>query len=126
MTTRKLTERQRQALEAVEAAHAAGTGLSAYARASGLDPRRLHDAVTGLRKRGMLPATTRPRKRKNGFVAVQVVSTPTRLPAVPRPTAREGMVCRLVHACGFVIECGEWPPPAWLAAVTAERRDAAP
>ena len=125
MTTATLTEKQRRGMEAFEGARRAGVTLSSYAKAQGLVVREVHDAVAQLRKRGVLPATTRPRKRKNGFVAVQVVSTGTRLPAVPWPTAREGMVCRLVHAGGFVIECGEWPPPAWLAAVLAERRDAA-
>src|SRR5256885_15106264 len=30
-----------------------------------------------------------------------------------------GMVCRLVCEHGWVIECGEWPPPGWLSAGVA-------
>ena len=41
------------------------------------------------------------------------------------PAARSGMVCRLVCAQGWAIECGEWPPPSWLSAVLPGRRDAA-
>ena len=101
--------------------------LSGYARANGLNVRQLHDAVTGLRKRGLVPPTDtpRPRRRKSGFVAVQVVDSPTQLTQVARPMPRSGTVCRLAYASGFVIECGEWPPPLWLSAVLAERRDAA-
>ena len=125
MTTATLTEKQRRGTEAFEDSRRAGVTLSSYAKAQGLAVREVHDAVAQLRRRGVLPATTRPRKRKSGFVAVQVVSTATRLAAVSRPALRDGMVCRLVHAGGLVIECCEWPPPAWLLAVLAERRDAA-
>jgi len=40
-------------------------------------------------------------------------------------SVRSGMVCRLVHAAGFVIECGEWPPAAWLLSLASGQRDAA-
>jgi len=49
-------------------------------------------------------------------------------PAVASEVARaagSGMVCRLVCAQGWAIECGEWPPPSWLSAVLPGRRDAA-
>ena len=120
MTRSKLTEMQRTALQAVDAARAAGLGLSAYARANGLSARRLHDSVTGLRRRGLLPPTSTPRPRhaNAAFVAVDVVS--------PRPALlRSGMVCRLIHRSGLVIECGEWPPTSWLSSLIAERAGAA-
>ena len=72
MTTATLTEKQRRAMDARQAAQAAGIGLSAYARAQGLNPRELHDAVAALRRRGLLPASERPRPRKSRFVAVRV------------------------------------------------------
>lgn len=122
MATRKLSERQQRALEAVSAASAVGMGISAYARANGLDPRWLHDAVNGLRKRGLLPATSRPRPRRSkpAFVAVNVVSARPAISASPRG----GLVCRLIHGSGLVVECGEWPPAAWLARLMSDRRDA--
>jgi hypothetical protein len=49
---------------------------------------------------------------------VRVVDTP--------PTPRTGMICRVLHASGLVIECGEWPPAGWLLSLSAGRRDAAP
>ena len=121
---RILTDKQRAAIDAFQAARAAGVGLSAYARANGLNVRQLHDAVTGLRKRGLVPATERRRGGKSAFVAVKMVSSLSRAADVAR-SPRVGMVCRLVHAAGFVIECGEWPPAAWLLSLSAERRDAA-
>ena len=120
MTRKTLTDKQRSALEAVDAARSAGLGLGAYARANGLNARQIYDAVTGLRKRGLLPptATPRPRRPKAAFVAVNVMSAQPTMP-------RSGMVCRLLHCSGLVIECGEWPPAGWLSSMIAERAGAA-
>jgi hypothetical protein len=121
---RELTELQRKAMSALQAARTAGVGLSAYARANGMNVRQLHDAVTGLRKRGLIPATKRARRGSGAFVAVKVVDSPSRGLEVAR-LPRGGMVCRLVHVAGFVIECGEWPPAPWLLSLGAGQRDAA-
>ena len=121
---RELTERLRAALEAVSAARAASMGITAYANAHGLNARQLHDAIITLRRRGLLPPTERPRPRKGAFVAVRVARTALAEPAM-RSTPRTGMVCRLIHAGGIVIECGEWPPAAWLLSLTTGHRDAA-
>ncbi len=117
----ELTQKQRLAMEAFEGAQRAGVGLSDYAKAKGLVVRQVYDAVALLRKRGVLPPTAHPRKRKSNFVAVRVRSSPVE----PSVSVRTGLVCRLVHASGWRLECGEWPPPAWLAAVCSECRDAA-
>lgn len=121
--TKDLTDTQRTAMAALQAAQASGTGLSAYARAHGLSARQLHDSVAALRRRGVLPPTDRPRPRKRPFVAVRVV-TPRASPAITS-APRTGMVCRLIHAGGLVIECGEWSPAAWLMSLTSGYRDAA-
>lgn len=113
---KRLTDKQRVALEAVEAAKAAGLGLNAYARTKGLNVRQIYDAMAGLRRHGLVPPTSAPRLRrpKDAFVAVDVVSGRP-------PHSRSGMVCRLIHPSGLVIECGEWPPTMWLSSVMAER-----
>jgi hypothetical protein len=113
---KRLTDKQRIALSAVEAAKAAGLGLNAYAQANGLNVRQIYDAMSALRKHGLLPPTSTPRQRgrKAAFVAVDVVSGRP-------PPSRAGMVCRLIHPSGLVIECGEWPPAMWLSAMMAER-----
>ena len=120
MAEKKLTDMQRSALRAVEGARTAGLGLSEYARRNGLNARQIHDAATGLRKRGVLPPTSTAKRRrpKPAFMAVDVLRT------VP-VAGRTGMVCRLIHRSGLIIECGEWPPAAWLAAMIAERTGAA-
>jgi len=115
--TETLTRRQQVAVEALEAARQAGMTLSDYAKAHGLEVRPVYDAIAALRRRGAVPGTDRPRKRKSKFVAVRVTSSPA--------AVRSGMVCRLVCEHGWVIECGEWPPPSWLSAVLPGRRDAA-
>jgi len=122
--TATLTDKQRVAMDALQGARAAGLGLSAYARAHGLNARQLHDSVVALRRRGVLPPTARPRPRKDAFVAVRVVNTPPSPSMRPSPP-RTGMVCRVIHAAGLVIECGEWPPTAWLLSLASGSRDAA-
>jgi hypothetical protein len=126
MTTAKLTEKQRRGMEAFEAARKAGVPLSEYAKSQGLEARELYDAIARLRKGGLLPATERPHRDRRAFVAVKVVRSAPRNMDAARVAPRGGMVCRLVHAGGFVIECGEWPPPTWIAALRRECRDAAP
>ena len=125
--TETLTRRQQVAVEALQAARQAGMTLSDYAKAHGLEVRPVYDAIAALRRRGALPGTDRPRKRrsKSRFVAVRVTSSPTPVTQIAR-AVRSGPVCRLVCAQGWAIECGEWPPPSWLSAVLPGRRDAAP
>lgn len=115
-----LTQKQREAVEALEGARRAGVPLSDYAKSRGLELRPVYDAIAMLRRRGALPPASRPRKRKSRFVAVRVTSSPA-----PVAAARGGLVCRLVRSDGCAIECGEWPEPQWVAAVLAGWKDAA-
>jgi hypothetical protein len=118
-----LTEKQRTAMAAAEAARTAGLTLIAYCRGQGLNVREVYDAIAALRRSGVLPRAQKSRRRKGEFVAVRVVKTRQPSPAMmPRGN---GMLCRLVHASGLVIECGEWPPTGWLVSLTSGLRDAA-
>jgi len=122
--TEILTEKQRVAKEALEGARRAGVPLSDYAKAKGLELRPVYDAIAALRRRGALAGTDRPRKRKSRFVAVRVTSSSAPVAEIARET-RSGLVCRLVCAQGWAIECGEWPAPSWVSAVLSGRGDAA-
>ena len=117
-----LTQKQREAVDALEGARRAGVALSDYAKSKGLELRPVYDAIATLRRRGALPPTHRPhkRKRKSRFVAVRVTSSP-----VPMAAVRGGLVCRLVRSDGCANECGEWPEPKWVAAVLTGQKDAA-
>ena len=121
---RDLTPMQRTAMDALQAARTSGLGISAYAKAHGLNARQVHDSIAALRRRGVLPPTDRPRRRKAAFVAVRVVNVTRSSPTSTSPP-RSGMVCRLVHANGLVLECGDWPPAAWLMTLMSGRGDAA-
>jgi len=122
MTTATFTEKQRQAIEAMEGARSQGVALSKYAKAHGLIIRELYDAIACLRRKGLLPKPMR--KAKSKFVAVRVMAPSEPAQAVPvRPTS--GVLCRIVCPRGAMIECIQWPPPAWLAAFTAGPADVA-
>lgn len=114
MTT--MTEKQQAAVEAREGARREGVTLVAYARAKGLVIRELYDSLAGLRRKGLLPRAVR--KPRNKFVAVRV--------AAEAPPRSNGMaVCRIVSREGYVIECAQWPPAAWLATLARSAADAA-
>lgn len=127
MTTREMTAKQRTAVEALEAARAAGVSLVEHARANGLLVRELYDAIAALRRRGALPPAgpSRPRVRRrpaDRFLPVHVVSSTTIATTAP---PRGAAVCRLVHPDGTALECAQWPPLEWLSALWSGGRDAA-
>jgi hypothetical protein len=103
----ELTQRQRWWLSHVRRASASGETLKAYAQHHGISVSGLYDAHSRFSRQGRLdgnvPAPTTP--LDTAFVPVRVESA--------RP------VCRLQHASGWVIECEEWPAPAWLRALVS-------
>src|ERR1700730_12427440 len=97
MTTATFTEKQRQAIEAMEGARGEGLALSQYAEAHGLVIRELYDAIACIRRKGLLPKPMR--KTRSKFVAVRVVAPSEPLPALPaRPAS--GVLCRIVCSHG--------------------------
>lgn len=122
MDRSELTAKQRQALQCVEGARAAGMALSDYAASRRLPVRQVYDALVPLRKKGFLPRSAG--SAQSPFVAVRVLSTSTQTPTPS--TGGPRVVCRIAQGGGPVIECAEWPPPAWLAALLGAKLDAAP
>src|SRR5665213_939160 len=121
MSTAGLTDKQRQALEHVEHARGQGMKLSDYAQAHGVSARAIYDGLAALRRKGVLPRG-RP-SSKSRFVAVRVA--PGAVPATPvvHAGSRNAMLCRVLIGGSTVIECAEWPPVVWLAALSG-RTDA--
>ena len=117
----KLTAKQRWALEHREGSRREGLTLSAYAGVHGLSVREIYDALAALRRKGVLPRPVPGAKSR--FVAVRV--QPEARPTVPTMT-RSAMICRVLIGSTAVLECGEWPPVAWLTALLTGRADAAP
>jgi hypothetical protein len=123
MAAEKFTEKQRVAMEALEGARHEGVALSRYAKARGLVIREVYDSIACLRRQGLLPKPAK--KAKSTFLAVQVAAP--QLPAVARAHSVIGgdVLCRIVCSKGAMIECTQWPPPSWVAALAAECVDAA-
>jgi hypothetical protein len=117
-----LTEKQQRALEHVQRARSAGVSLSDYARAHGVEVRPIYDSMVALRKKGMLSAPAPG--TESAFVAVRVRSS-SEASVPPTPTSSGGnLICRL-RIGEAMIECAEWPPAGWLAALLSLRADAA-
>src|SRR2546421_13001146 len=106
--TETLTRRQQVAVEALQATRQAGMTLSDYAKTHGLEVRPVYDAIAALRRRGALPGTDQPRKRKSKFVAVRVTSSSAPV-TEGAPAWRSGLACRVGGAQGWAIGGGEWP-----------------
>ena len=116
----ELTAGERRYLEHVERARNRGLVLSDYCRSIGLNPFALYSMRRQLRRKGKLPpapaisvnkAQRRPQVRQpSALVAVRVAQ-----PTVATVSEGTGMMCRLRHASGWVIECGSWPPAGWIA-----------
>jgi hypothetical protein len=120
MTT--FTEKQRQAIEAIEGARNEGVAMSKYATSHGLIIRGLYDAIACLRRKGLLPKPTR--KAKSRFVTVRMVAPSEPAQAAPAgPTS--AVLCRILCPRRPMIECIQWPPPAWLATLSAGHADVA-
>jgi hypothetical protein len=120
-----LTAKQQRALEHVERARGAGMKLSDYARAEGVEVRPIYDSMAALRKKGMLAA--RAPRTQSAFVSVRVRRDSTVPAPAPAPSSTTGgkLICRL-RLGAATIECAEWPPASWLAALVSVRADAAP
>jgi hypothetical protein len=121
--TATMTDMQRRALEAMEAARSQGLSLTEYAREQGLVVRELYDALAALRRRGVLPKSGR--KARSKFVAVRVAQPVSVAMPATQLSDGSGVLCRIVHARGHVIECTQWPPPSWVAALSSGSADAA-
>jgi hypothetical protein len=116
MSTSMMTEKQRVALEAFQAAEREGKTLSDYAKARGLPIRELYDGLSCLRRKGALPRSGR--KPRGKFVAVRVAEQPA-------ASVSGAAVCRIVSRWGLAIECAQWPPASWLASLARSAADAA-
>jgi hypothetical protein len=118
-TAIEMTERQRRAMEALEGARSEGLTLSEYAKRRDLPLRELYDAIAALRRKGVLakPVTKRA---KSKFVTVHMVERAS----APMNMSASVALCRIVQR-GCVIECLQWPPPNWLAAMGTGSADAA-
>lgn len=128
----ELTGGERRYLEHERRAREKGLALSQYCRSIGLSAYSLYSMRRQMREKGILvpaePATKRSAGAAQGqpagatavarrFVAVRV-GEPAAAPSSPA-----GMVCRLRHASGWLIECGAWPPASWLGEIMREAGD---
>jgi hypothetical protein len=125
---RNLTPRERRYLEHVRSAEERGISLVAYCKERDLNPRALYSTRRDMVHKGMLPRVRAPkgapkkrdrRKKSSGKFAAVRVATPT-LSA----RADSGVLCRVRHPSGCVLELGEWPEAAWMSKVLQGGGDA--
>lgn len=121
--TAMMTDKQRQAVAAMEAARSQGCSLTQYAQPNGLDVQRIYAILTMLRRRGLLPKSER--QRRSAFVAVRVQPTLPSQTTSSTGSQEFNAVYRIVRRHGDVIECSQWPEPRRVVALSAGSTDAA-
>ncbi len=109
----ELTLGERRYLERVREAQSEGVSLRDYYLAHGLSLRMLSRVQRQLSDKGMVPPPSGAVVEActtGKLIEVRVGDCVGRagLPAT-------GAVCRLCHPSGWVIECGVWPEPVWIA-----------
>lgn len=112
----ELSERERRYLEHVQRAKSRGQSLAQYCREAEISVHTLYGIRHQMRRRG-LPhgeAGAPDAGPRGGFLPVRLTATP----------ASAGIVCRLRHPSGWVIECASWPAADWMAELI-EAHDAA-
>jgi hypothetical protein len=104
MATETLTERERQTIEHLRHAQELGSSLTDYAQAFSLNVSDICACKAQLQRKGLWPVKNAD-GTKPELLAVRVSSR----------TPSEAIVCCLKAPSGWVIECGAWPEPAWIA-----------
>jgi hypothetical protein len=114
----KATRRDKGLIAHVRLAEARRVPLTQYCQENGVNVQSMYNLRSLLaRKEAGGRQTPAPKRRKpvTPFVAVRVAA-----PVAPAATA-----CRL-QVKGWVIECADLPPPAWLAGLMAGDTHAVP
>jgi hypothetical protein len=120
-TQSELTGPEQQYLEHLGVAQSRGMTLAQYCRAQGLRPQSLYGISHRLARKGFLGHREQGAKKPvpaGKFLAVRVAAA-----AAPAPA---GMVCRLRHPNGWVVECANWPQASWMSQLVIGGSDAAP
>ena len=115
----ELTLGELRYLERVREAQSEGVSLKDYYLAHGLSLRMLSRVQGQLTDKGIAPppSTAVAEAGKPGkLIEVRVADAVGR---VGFPAA--GVVCRLRHPSGWLIECGVWPDPRWLCSLMEVR-----
>jgi hypothetical protein len=100
MNAKPLSNRQ-EIIEHLDRATELGVSLKDYADAYDVNLKNLTDARAMIDKPKPAPLSV------EDFVKVEVARTPP----------CQGVVCSLSHPAGWTLQCNEWPPTAWLAAL---------
>ena len=109
----ELTLGEQRYLERAREAEKEGTSLHLYYRTHGLSLNMLYKVRRQLVAKGIIaPPAGAPvsAERPTKLVEVRVAQA---MGKIEIPAASS--VCRLRHPSGWIIECGMWPEPRWLA-----------
>ena len=85
-----------------------------------------HLAAQGVGATGLYSRGARVSKRVAPIPATSTADEPTEFVPVRIEPAPRGLLCRITHGDGPVVEFIEWPEAAWLAALLSESPSTTP
>ena len=110
----KLTDRERECVKHIRQARERGMSFAEYCRSAGLKANEWHGVRHGMVKKNLLPPgpgakrkSARSPRKPVGFIPVRVESSGGAGPSI-------GMLCRVRHPSGCIIECASWPELNWM------------
>jgi len=105
----KLTDRERECLKHIRQARERGMSFAEYCCSAGRKANEWHGVRHGMVKKKLLPPgsgarpkSVRSRRKPVGFIPVRVESSSGIGSSI-------GMLCRVRHPSGCIIECASWP-----------------
>ena len=112
MTSDELSERELRVLEHLQKAKELEVTVAEYARGFGVDAGELYRIRQKLVRRGAIEGPVQGSKDVPLGDFMSVLISPNG--SAPAPSAP---VCRIRHPSGLEIECTDFPPASWLAAL---------
>jgi hypothetical protein len=110
----ELTDRERECVKHIRQARERGMSFAEYCRSTGLKANEWHGVRHGMVKKKLLPPVpgSRPKPVRSGGKPARFI--PVRVESSSGTGSSIGMLCRVRHPSGWIIECASWPELSWM------------
>jgi hypothetical protein len=125
-----LTEKEQTCHEYIKQAEELGVSFAEFCRSFDLNVHTWYSIRKGLVRKGVIAGRgqaedAEPEKPAKEVKDVKEVKSAFAEVRIAPPAATTGVMCRIRHPSGWVIECAKWPDGAWLSALLAAGANAA-
>jgi hypothetical protein len=110
----KLTDRERECVKHIGQARERGMSFAEYCRSAGLKANEWHGVRHGMVKKKLLPPGPGTRSKSVPSRRKPARFIPVRVEPSSGTGSSIGMLCRVRHPSGCIIECVSWPELTWM------------